>query len=536
MLLDEYIDNLGLTALVQRANTFIDLIDGRWMATLGLLITGWAIYDTFYNLYISPLSHFPGPKLWAFSRIPYQWSIIRGQSHRKMLEMHNRYGAVLRVGPDELSFNSPQAFQDIYRARPGRPQYQKDPKFYGSLLNAVRRSIVGNLDDKTHSRHRRLLANAFSERAMREQEGTVLHYSDLLVRRLRERTAVDKEGTHTAKADIKEWFNFIAFDVTGDLLFAETFDCLEESKLHPWIALIFAFVKGITLAGVINQFTLLRKMQEVFLPEKLRKQMLQHLDYSSEKADRRLKKGTARPDFMSALLKQGLSDAEGNFVENPALMSHDEIHQNCAFISIAGSETSATTLSGCVYFLSKHPETLKRLNDEIRTAFTNDSDITAAICVGLPYLNAVIEETLRLYPPVAASLPRVVPSGGDVVDGYAVPEKTIVSTHHYASYHADANFALAEDFIPERWLGTDARFAADKRSVLQPFSLGQRGCLGKNLAYMESRLILTKLLFNFDIELCPESQEWIVQEMYVNWDKPQLHVWLRDRMAVASQS
>ncbi|KAL2794803.1 cytochrome P450 [Aspergillus keveii] len=499
MSLDEYLDNFDPVALVQRANT---LIDGRWLATPCLLITGWAIWDICYNLYISPLSRFPGPKLWAVSRIPYQWSIMRGQSHRKMLEMHNRYGAVLRVGPDELSFNSPQAFQDIYRARPGRPQYQKDPKFYGSLLNAVRRSIVGNLDDKTHSRHRRLLANAFSERAMREQEGTVLYYSDLLVRRLRERTAVDEEKKHTIKTDIKEWFNFIAFDVTGDLLFAETFDCLEESKLHPWIALIFAFVKGIALAGVINQFLLLRKMQEWFLPEKLRKQMMEHLNYSSEKADRRLTKGTERPDFI---------------------------------ISIAGSETSATTLSGCVYFLSKHPETLKKLNDEIRAAFTNDSDITAAICARLPYLNAVIEETLRLYPPVAASLPRVVPNGGDVVDGYAVPEKTIVSTHHYASYHADANFALAEEFIPGRWLGTDPRFEADKRSVLQPFSLGQRGCLGKNLAYMESRLILTKLLFNFDIELCPESQGWIVQEMYVNWDKPPLHVWLKDRIAVSSQ-
>ncbi|KAL4950530.1 cytochrome P450 [Aspergillus filifer] len=494
MILDELFDSLGLPPLMEKVDK---VIDGQWMATLGVILAGWLLYDIFYNLYLSPLANFPGPKLWAVLRIPYQWSIMSGQSHRKMLEMHNRYGAVLRVGPDELSFNSPQAFQDIYRARPGRPQFQKDPKFYGSPLNAVRRSIVGGLDDKTHSRHRRLLANAFSERALREQEATVIHYSDLLVRRLRERTALDA-STHTAMADIKEWFNFIAFDVTGDLLFAETFDCLEESKLHPWIALIFAFVKGITLAGVINQFTLLRKMQEVFLPEKLRKQMLHHMDLSSEKTDRRLGKGIGRPDFI---------------------------------ISIAGSETSATTLSGCVYFLTKHPQTLQRLNEEIRAAFTNDTDIKASVCVNLPYLNAVIEETLRLYPPVAASLPRIVPGGGDVIDGYAVPGETIVSTHHYASYHADANFALAEDFIPERWLGTDPRFTEDKRSVLQPFSLGQRGCLGKNLAYMESRLILTKLLFNFDIELCLESQDWIVQEMYVNWDKPPLYVMLKDRWA-----
>lgn len=288
----------------------------------------WLFYDITYNLFFSPLAQFPGPKLWAFTRIPYQWHIMRGHSHRTMLALHDKLGPVIRVGPDELSFNRAQAFQDIYRARPGRPQYAKDPKFYGSSLNAVRGSIVGALDDKTHSRHRRLWANAFSERALRDHEGTIIHYADMLVDRLRAITA--KGDLQREKVDMKEWFNFIAFDVTGDLLFAETFDCLKDSKLHPWIALIFAFVKGITLAGVINQFALLRRIQETCLPESLRQQMLKHFDLSAEKAERRLKKGTTRPDFMTAILKNGLVDSNDDFVEDPAIMSREEIHVNSA--------------------------------------------------------------------------------------------------------------------------------------------------------------------------------------------------------------
>lgn len=122
---------------------------------------------------------------------------------------------------------------------------------------------------------------------------------------------------------------------------------------------------------------------------------------------------------------------------------------------------------------------MRKLLDEIRRAFATDSDIHFTSTAKLPYLAAVIEESLRIYPPFVTSLARVPPAGGGVVDGHYVPEHTIVACHHYASYHSRSNFALPDDFIPERWLATDVRFDADKKDVLQPFSLGPRNCLGK---------------------------------------------------------
>ncbi|KAJ5663637.1 hypothetical protein N7507_004368 [Penicillium longicatenatum] len=160
---------------------------------------------------------------------------------------------------------------------------------------------------------------------------------------------------------------------------------------------------------------------------------------------------------------------------------------------------------------------MSNLCNEVRSTFLKDKYITSARCAQMKYLNAVIEESLRMYPPLVTELPRVVPKDGGNVDEYSVPANVIVSTHHYSSYHAPTNSFLAEQFILERWPGIDARISNDKRDVLQPFSLEPRGCLGKNktpisfkkigsLAYLEIRLILTKLVCNFDMEICKESE------------------------------
>lgn len=107
--------------------------------------------------------------------------------------------------------------------------------------------------------------------------------------------------------------------------------------------------------------------------------------------------------------------------------------------------------------------------------------MTFAATAQVPFLNAVIEESLRLYPPFVTSLSRVAPKGGGMVDGWHVPEGTSVACHHYAAYRSSRNFVKAEEFCPERWLdeADNGEFRDDRKDVLQPFSLGPRGCLGK---------------------------------------------------------
>jgi cytochrome P450 len=89
---------------------------------------------------------------------------------------------------------------------------------------------------------------------------------------------------------------------------------------------------------------------------------------------------------------------------------------------IAGSETSATLLSGSVFYLGKNPSIMKRLTQEIRSAFATSQEMTFRNTSNLSYLNAVVEESLRIYPPFVTSLARIPPSSGAYVDGNWVPE------------------------------------------------------------------------------------------------------------------
>jgi averantin hydroxylase len=97
----------------------------------------------------------------------------------------------------------------------------------------------------------------------------------------------------------------------------------------------------------------------------------------------------------------------------------------------------------------------------------------------------------------------------------------------YASNRLDSNFHRADEFLPQRFLG-DVEFADDNRAILQPFSVGLRNCVGRNLAYAEMRLILAKVLFNFDLELDEgKTGQWLDQKVFTLWEKKPL--WVRVR-------
>jgi len=134
---------------------------------------------------------------------------------------------------------------------------------------------------------------------------------------------------------------------------------------------------------------------------------------------------------------------------------------------------------------------------------------------------------MRLYPPVPTGLPRQVPKGGAWICGEYVPEDVTVSVSQWATYHSESNFYDAESFIPERWLGEDARFEHDNHAAFQPFSVGPRNCIGRNLAYHECRLLLTEVFWKFDLELVDESRDWTDQKVFSFWDKSPLWVQLR---------
>lgn len=192
---------------------------------------------------------------------------------------------------------------------------------------------------------------------------------------------------------------------------------------------------------------------------------------------------------------------------------------------IAGGETVATFLSGVTYHLLNNHSSLQKLTTAIRDEFTTYDSINSRLAQQIPYLQAVISEGLRIYPPGSQGFPRVSP--GTSIDGHWVPRGTEIYTSAWTVTHDPDNFEDPNTFIPERWLSSETK---DNKNASQPFSLGPRACMGRNLAYVEMSVILAKLIWRYDLFLLDEKLDWNREShMHIMWSKPDLWVRFGDR-------
>lgn len=365
-----------------------------------------------HRLYLHPLSRFPGPKLWAISRILYALALQKGDLVHRTAAIHEQYGDIVRLSPNELSFTNATAWKDIYGHHQGHADFPKNPIWMTPGSNGIHSILSAN--DADHSRYRRLLSHAFSDKALREQEYLLLHYIELLMTRLKDQIRASPQSK-AASVNIVRWLNFTTFDIIGDLSLGESFHCLENSHLHDWVSILFTQFKAAAIFVSIRFFPGAEKILRMLLPKSLAKKREEHSNIANAKIHRRLEDSnnidSQRNDFMTYVLRY--NDEKG--------MSVPEIEATFRTLVVAGSETTATAFSGVTNYLMKETEVCDRLIGEIRTAFKHQSEIVAENVDKLDYLNAVIEEGLRLCPPVPLGMPRVIPAGGAEVCGHWLP-------------------------------------------------------------------------------------------------------------------
>lgn len=328
-----------------------------------------------------------------------------------MRKLHDRYGPIVRLSPNEVSFVEASAWDDIYGYSSRNPNFPKDPIWHAPAPNGIRSILSAN--DADHARFRRLLVPGFSEKALREQDPLIQSYMDLFITRLLQKTTEADSGT--ASVNIVQWFNFITFDIIGHLSFGESFNCLETSQYHPWIAILYSHFKASALAAACRLFPFLEQVMRNALPKSVKQQRIDHFNMSKAKVHKRIAAQQnytwGNSDFMAHVLRH--NDEKG--------MSVPEIESTFNILVLAGSETSATALSGTMNYLLKNSAAMETLVGEIRTSFASSSEITADRVGKLRYLNAVIEEGMRLCQPVPLGLPRKVPQGGATVSGHWLP-------------------------------------------------------------------------------------------------------------------
>lgn len=461
-----------------------------------------------YNSHLHPLAKTPGPRSWACSRLPFVWSLLRGTIVHDVERLHRRYGPILRIAPDEVTFASDEAWHDIFMPRPHHQPFLKDPTWWRTQPRQPM-SLISAIAPDQHARIRRALAPGFTLRALKAQEPILHLYANLFIDRLRD--IVSEKPGKEMTLDIGPWFNFFTFDVFGDLGFGESFDCLQNSQYHPWIRLLFSSVKAASFIAAAKFYPWLAWVLIKCIPPSLKKMSADHFNQIADKVDRRLNYELSRPDIMSRVI-----GANG---ENK--MSRGETNATFMVLTTAGSETTATVLTGTLNYLVNNPDKLAILTAEVRDAFQTEQDLTLERLRKLPYLQAAISEGLRLCPPIPWVLPRLVPHGGDTVCGQWFPggvstnqppspltlahsKQTRVSIQAYSINRDPKYFHSPTEFQPERWLpeaSTDPNspFCGDRRQALQAFSMGPRSCMGQHLAWAEMMLVLARLLWTFDV-------------------------------------
>ena len=321
-----------------------------------------------------------------------------------------------------------------------------------------------------HTRIRRLFSHAFSNSALRQQERLLVKYVDLLIQKL------DGRRESQEAINMVDMLNFVTFDIMAELTFGEALHLLETGKHIPWVHAIFGGLKFIVWRAVMLGIPVLGPLLEALTTAPLKKKMKEHCRLSEDMVDRRLEWDDMdkKPDIWSFVLRHSV-DGKG--------LTLDEMYANAAMFLIAGSETTSTSLSGVLFYLMTNPCVYERLVDEIRTTFQSSGDINLRTVSGMRYLNAVLQEGLRIYTPGGVGIGRYVPRGGADICGDFVPEGTLVSLNTCAAYTSETNFYRPRDFLPDRWLFPDREpFRHDKREVFEPFSYGPRNCIGKKYA------------------------------------------------------
>lgn len=212
---------------------------------------------------------------------------------------------------------------------------------------------------------------------------------------------------------IVELVSFVVFDIIGDLGFGESFHCLDNSALHPWVAELFTYSKVGAAVATLRHYTTIFNILMRCLPAKDFDAAQARYKWGAEKTHRPLDLDIQREDFVSRILQYSDND--------DFRMSLPELENNMNLLMFAGSDNCATVLSGTVTYLVKTPQALESLVQELRSAHRDPSEMVFSSVQSLSYLVAVLEEGLRLCPPNPSGIQHVVPPGGDTVCGQWLP-------------------------------------------------------------------------------------------------------------------
>ncbi|PPQ71719.1 hypothetical protein CVT24_007889 [Panaeolus cyanescens] len=443
------------------------------VATIALLLVPLLLLvRTVYRLYFHPLSHIPGPRIAALTSF-YRafYDIVRdGQWVHHLEYLHSIYGIVVRVGPNELHFNHPAAYGDIYCSG---STFTKDPAMYKCFGSAE--SVFGQTDFQTAQKRRQALGPLFSRRAILKLESDIQKHVNKLVDHLAAYQLAGKS------ADLYLAFRAVTLDIITSYCFAKTFDAVSFPGFRHPVALTMDAT--LHLAWVFKHFLFLRKFVDR-CPEWIGLTLMPGTKGYYDQANQL---GSQIDEIMenpSILDKSEHETMYHYFITKsnekaglPDLNKEWLLHEGLN-LRFAGSDTTGNACTIAAFYVLRDSRIKAMLVKELEDAWPEiDTPMRYDAFEKLPYLTAVIKEALRLSHGTVTPMPRVAGPDGAIVAGVPVPPGTIVAMGNTLMHHNAEIFPDPMRFLPERWLSAPAN-GENLDKYLVAFSKGARVCLG----------------------------------------------------------
>ncbi|OLN97179.1 Tryprostatin B 6-hydroxylase 1 [Colletotrichum chlorophyti] len=286
--------------------------------------------------------------------------------------------------------------------------------------------------------------------------------------------------------DLADWFNFYSFDVMGDLAFGKSFGMLRDGIKHYFMNCLHTDMQNIgRFSHMLWLFPIFKNTPILNANNK------RFWKFVTSQVDERIKNSPDRPDVFSWILQ------DYKKIQMPTRQDTLNFYGDAYLIIVAGSDTTAASLT-CLFFeLAQKPLIYERLREEIDNYFAQHTEPEHSVLSRLPYLQACIDEALRLHPPVPSGLQRITPPEGMEIDGTIIPGDTIVRIPTYTMQRDERCFPRADEFIPERWISRP-ELAADP-AAFAPFGIGRYSCVGKQLGLMEIRYCVSQIVHRYNV-------------------------------------
>ncbi|KAG7093197.1 hypothetical protein E1B28_006887 [Marasmius oreades] len=455
-----------------------------------------------------PLADVPGPALAKVSKLYGVWIWLKGQRHIRYKEMHEEYGPIIRIAPNEISVIDLDAMKAVLG--PGgcikgqAYSTRRDDRTEGSLL-----ALTG----EARVKRRRVWARGMSADAIRDYEPVVRQQANRLFERLYERTY--------KVVELGEWLNYFSFDFIVEVAFGSGSYMLNEGDKTDLCGAMDKFAYGIEFLSHVPW--LLNLFRDLPIP----KPALRIRNLGLELATKRIQDGPRRKD-----LWYHLTDEEGLEKVKP---SGGAVASDGVLAVMAGADTTSAALRNFFYLIVANPKCYKRLQREIDSLYPPEADaMDSSKYNDLTYLDACINECLRMFPPLPTGGLREVPkgSGGKLIGSYFIPEGTQVHVPHHAVHRNPENYRHPDDFLPSRWLETESSQTPNINAFL-PFSFGPENCIGKHLARRVMTMVICLLMQNLEFRFADdfdwESWPRKMKDYFVCSREP-LHMFITPRM------